>query len=29
MDGTAAPLKAAAATIVPVVQRHIGMLKAM
>ena len=29
MDGTAAPLKAAAGTIVPVVEHHIEMLKAM
>ena len=28
-DGTAAPLKAAAAAIVPVVQEHIAMLKTM
>ena len=29
MDGTAAPLKAAAGNIVPVVERHIEMLKTM
>lgn len=29
MDGTAAPLKAAAAGIVPVVKQHIAMLKGM
>lgn len=29
MDGTAPPLKAAAASIVPVVEHHVEMLKTM